>query len=83
MNLTKKIKDYFKPPARLYFDASKLSEEQQEAIAKIAPDVDFSVPQEVIGDGGAEFFGEGTEAEWEEQKKVDSGLDKWYRRILR
>ncbi len=33
------------------------------------------------GDGKAVFFGEGTQEEWEEQKKEDDGTKPWYDRI--
>lgn len=33
------------------------------------------------GDGNAEFLGEGTTEEWEEQQKEDSGEKPWYDRI--
>ncbi len=32
-------------------------------------------------DGKAEFFGEGTHAEFEQQQLDDKGLLKWYKRI--
>lgn len=34
-------------------------------------------------DGTAEFLGEGTHDEFEEQEKADKGLLPWYKRILR
>ena len=36
-----------------------------------------------LGDGKAEFLGEGTEAEFVEQQRIDNGEDKWYKRIFR
>lgn len=39
--------------------------------------------QEDIGDGKAEFLGEGTAEEYEEQKKADDGTLPWYKRMLR
>lgn len=39
-------------------------------------------PAEPIGDGKAEFLGEGTAQEFVEQQRADKGMDKWYKRIL-
>lgn len=39
--------------------------------------------RESLGDGNAEFLGEGTTEEFLEQERTDKGEDKWYKRILR
>lgn len=40
------------------------------------------VPDE-LGDGKAEFLGEGTEEEWIEQQREDEGSKPWYDRLRR
>lgn len=42
----------------------------------------FAVEEE-LGDGKAEFLGEGTEAEYLDQQREDEGSKAWYERLAR
>lgn len=46
-------------------------------------EVPTEIKDEFLGDGNAEFLGEGTTEEFLEQERTDKGEDKWYKRILR
>ena len=47
------------------------------------PNTDAGSFTEAFAEDATEFFGEGTEAEFIEQKRKDEGLEAWYKRILR
>lgn len=61
-------------PAGIKIDPAKISPEQLAEMLHV---------DEPLGDGKAEFLGEGTVAEFEEQQKADNGTLPWYKRILR
>lgn len=50
----------------------ELSKKDPKALDELTDEQIASLPGE--GDGKAEFFGEGTEAEWKEQEREDKGL---------
>lgn len=43
----------------------------------------YKILEESLGDGGAQFLGEGTHEEFIDQEREDKGTKKWYERILR
>lgn len=50
-----------------------------EVFESLTPEQIAIIPE--AGDEKAEFIGEGTHEEFEEQERADKGLDKWYNRI--
>jgi len=64
------IKNGVRPPQKLVVDVSKLSPEQ---LAELAKGGVVTVPRSIVGDGKAEFLGEGSSEEFEEQERKDKG----------
>lgn len=60
----------------VYVDITKLNDREFEDLKRAlkSPGVVVPLNQEPIGDGRAEFFGEGTEAEFKEQEEEDKGF---------
>lgn len=72
-----KIKDLFTRKKRVVVDFEKLPPELQKSLAEAIKEPELT---QTIGDGNAEFLGEGTEEEWIAQQREDEGLEKWYKR---
>lgn len=59
--------------------AWKLSKKDMKVLENLTPEQINEIPE--AGNGKAVFFGEGTEEEYDELQKKDSGLIGWYNRI--
>lgn len=57
----------------------QLSDKDIKALETLTPEEIQNIP--VLGDGKAEFLGEGTEEEYIEQERKDKGLKGWYDRL--
>lgn len=66
---------------RRMYQLSKKDPEALKVLESLSDEQLKAVPEVVEGDGKAEFFGEGTEKEWEEQQKIDDGSAPWYERL--
>lgn len=62
-----------------FWQLSKKDPKAIEILEKLTEEDLAFIPE--AGDGKAVFFSEGTMEDFEEQKKEDSGLAKWYKRI--
>lgn len=61
--------------------AWKLSGKQPDIIEALTMDQINALPE--LGDGKAEFLGDGSHEEFIEQERADAGTDAWYKRIDR
>jgi len=57
----------------------KLSKKDMKVLEKLTPEQIEEIPD--APNGKAVFFGEGTEEEYDELQKEDSGMSGWYKRI--
>lgn len=79
--MLKRLKNLFTKnvPDTVIVDRSKLSPEARQFFDEIMK----TSNERLVGDGKAEFLGQGTEEEYLEQQRKDDGTDKWYKRIGR
>ena len=61
------------------WNLSRKDETALKTLESLTPDQLAEVPER--GDGKAVFFSEGTEEEFLEQERKDSGMSGWYRRL--